>query len=81
MQALEDWGVHRVERQARVRQPLRESIYGGCIVVVEMAPRRKHLDRIEAMGRNVDEMFAREPRLVKQVRRDPETALSQTDRS
>ena len=76
---FEDRRVHRVERQARVREPFREMLDGGDVVIVEMGTRREDLNGVESMRRNVHQVFARQTRLMKQVRRNPEAALSQNN--
>ena len=78
LEPFEDRRVHRVERQARVRQPLRELLDGRVVVIVEMGTRREDLNRVESVRCDVDQVLARQTRLVEQMRRDPETALSQT---
>ena len=75
---FKDRRVHRMESQARVRQPFREMLDGDVVVIVEMGTRREDLNGVESMRRDVHQVLARQTRLMKQVRRNPETALSQT---
>ena len=51
---------------------------GGAVVIVEMRTRREDLNGVESMRRDVHQVLARQTRLMKQVSRNPETALSQT---
>jgi hypothetical protein len=67
--------VQRVQFEAGVRQPLGERVDRARIGVVEVRTRGKHLDRVEAMGGDVDQMLAGEALGVEEVRRDAEAPL------
>ena len=69
-EARADRRVHRVERQARVVEPLGQRAHGDAVVVVEVRPRGEHLDALEAVRRNLDQVLAVEPLVVVQVRRN-----------
>ena len=70
--ALRERRVDRVQTQPRSRQPRLERRDGSRVVIVEMRAGRDELDRVEAVGRDLLEMVAREPLAVIELRRDPE---------
>ena len=74
-EALVDRRVHALQLQARFGQPLLQ--VGDCrrIVIIEMRPRGEHLHPLEPMGCNLEEMIARQPLTVVEVRRYPEASL------
>src|SRR5207302_10292462 len=74
---VDDRRMHRVKREPRVGQPFGELRNGAGIVIVEMRARGEHLDRLEAMAGDIDEVLAAQPRLVKEVGRDAEAMISQ----
>ena len=64
--------VNRVEHQACVLQPLRQRSNGDAVVIVEVRARREHLDALKAVGSDLDQVFAIEPLVVKEMRGDAE---------
>ena len=61
-----------VQRQARLRQPGLQVGDGGLVVIVEVAACREHLDGLEPVRRDFEQVLACEPAAVIQVRRYPE---------
>ena len=72
-------GHHRcmdgVQRQSGRGQPLLQIRHCRGIVVVEMRSRREHLDRLEPMRRDLEQMITGKTLTVVEVCRDPELAL------
>ena len=68
--ALDDRGVHGVQRQPGRRQPLAERLDGARVVVVEVRLRREQLDAGEPVGLDGLQVFEREPFVVEEVRRE-----------
>ncbi len=64
--------MNRVQRQPGLSQPLLQIRDSGRVVVIEMRARRKHFDRLEPVRGNLEQMIAREPPAMIQVRRHPE---------
>src|SRR5438552_3803519 len=64
--------MYAFERQAGFGQPLLEIGNRRRIVIVEMRPRGEHLDCLESVARNLQQMITRQPLTVVEVRRHPE---------
>jgi hypothetical protein len=70
--------VHGVQRHARVIEPLRKRPDCRLIVVVEVRSRGEELDAVEAVRRDVDEVFPVEPLLVKEMRGHAKAQVAHT---
>ena len=57
-EALGDRRVHAVQLEPGLGQPLLQVGDGRRVVVVEMRPRREHLDRLEAVRRDLEQVIA-----------------------
>src|SRR5687768_7314405 len=68
-----------MQRQAGVGQPFAELGDGVRVVIVEVGTGGEHLDGVEIVRGDMDEVVAREPRFVEEVRRDAEGARQKTD--
>jgi hypothetical protein len=62
-----------MQRQSSGRQPLAQPGRRGGVVIVEVRPRRKELDRVEPRVRNRLQMRAPERRVMKQMGGNPES--------
>src|SRR5262245_12060031 len=65
-----------MQLQVCVRQPRGQIGDGGLAVVVEVGAGGEELEGLEAVPRNLSQMIAGETKLVEQMRRHPESALS-----
>ena len=64
--------MNPVQRQPGLRQPLLQIGHRRRVVVIEVRARRKHFDRLEPVRGDLEQMIAREPLAVIEVRRHPE---------
>src|SRR5207245_4050394 len=64
--------VNRVQFEPGAGQPFLQVRDRRRVVIIEMASRREELDRLESMRRDVEQVLARQPLAVKEVRRDSE---------
>ena len=62
-----------MERQSRLLQPLAQLGNRRRVVVVEVAARGEHLDRLEPVRRNLRQVIAAQALGVKEVRRNTKT--------
>ena len=76
--ALADRRVDAVQLEPGFGQPLLQVRDRRRVVVVEVRARREHLDRLEAVRRDLEQMIAAQPLAVVEVRRHPELALRAT---
>ena len=77
--AAEAFGNRRVnalQQQARFGQPLLQVGDRRRVVIVEMRPRREHLDQLEAMRRDLQQVIPGQPLAVVEVRRHPVLTFS-----
>ena len=68
--------MHAVQDQAGVGQPLLQVGHRGRVLKVEMRPRGEHLDPVEAVCRDFEQVVAAQPVVVVEVRRDAKRARS-----
>jgi len=57
-----------IEFEACLFEPLRERPDGDAVVIVEMRSRGEYLDTLETVRRDIDQMFAIEALVVKEMR-------------
>ena len=62
------WTECRVE--PGLGQPLLQRTNRGCVVIVEVAPRGEHFDRVKPVRRNLEQVRLLQPLFVIEVRRD-----------
>ena len=70
-EAFGNRGVNALQHQARFGQPLLQIGDRRRVVVIEMRPGREHLDQLEAMRRDLQQVIPGEALTVEEVCRHP----------
>ncbi len=67
-----------MELEAQIGEPFGELVGRARIPIVEMGACGEHLDRLEAVPRDVGKVLAGQPRFMEQMRGDAKALVGQT---